>query len=220
MGLGCSRSAAALVHPNPVIQKNHDCQTTKQDIGIQTNEAEPCTEVPTQSASDNTSLIVFVKTGNIGEMLIDLFCFTNINSKSQQSLILDALWKRDDFDNIPIYYSILYGHCLCCAWLLNLMGGPSVFDPLELERFKLNALNDDIKALLCDKTDPLEYIRKHSHISPAVVSTQLNLHTQKSASICDELHPKEAVFSAVEAENEEAGDEDDGACLRHLFGDD
>jgi hypothetical protein len=70
----------------------------------------------------------------------------------------DRLWIRDEFDNIPLYYTCLNGHPLCCAWLLLAMRGhgsrfAAEVPPIEMERFVVNALNSDIKALLKEQVD-------------------------------------------------------------------
>ena len=100
--------------------------------------------------SNNTknSLHLAAKVGDIEDII--LFCMDQAN--------LDLLWRRDDFDNIPLYYACLNGHTLCCAWLLLYMRlRKELYDPfqvsVEMERFIINSLNSDIKLLLKNKTD-------------------------------------------------------------------
>ena len=88
------------------------------------------------------------KVGNTEDIILSCMDLTDLN----------CLWRRDDFDNIPLYYACLNGHTLCCAWLLLYMRfNNDLFDSfqtsIEMERFIINSLNNEIKLLLKNKLD-------------------------------------------------------------------
>eukprot|EP00607_Mallomonas_marina_P001461 CAMPEP_0182426192 /NCGR_PEP_ID=MMETSP1167-20130531/12680_1 /TAXON_ID=2988 /ORGANISM="Mallomonas Sp, Strain CCMP3275" /LENGTH=413 /DNA_ID=CAMNT_0024607457 /DNA_START=186 /DNA_END=1427 /DNA_ORIENTATION=+ len=83
----------------------------------------------------------------------------------------EDVWQLDDFDNYPIYYAILYGHIICCAWMLIAMEGTKDFPEIELERCIINALNADIKHLLQGKLSPHDVIKnKADYESPETLA--------------------------------------------------
>eukprot|EP01041_Mallomonas_annulata_P003816 gene3816-7598_t len=86
-------------------------------------------------------------------------------------------WIRDDFDNIAIYYSILHGHIICCAWLLVSMGGTGKFPLIERERFIINSLNLTIKSMLQDKLPPEDVIKNKEKYSHCATATDINSTT-------------------------------------------
>jgi len=103
--------------------------------------------------ADKYALHAAARVGDVEEILV-------ICMGGTSSLGSDQLWIRDEFDNIPLYYTCLNGHPICCAWLLLAMRCGVCADrfaaevPLiEMERFVINALNSDIKDLLQSKVD-------------------------------------------------------------------
>lgn len=82
------------------------------------------------------------KTGDFCQML--LLLTANASSVAE----------KDDFDNLPIYYTCLYGHSLCCAWLLLIMQTNNVLlGAGEIDRCCVNALIPEIKQLVLGKID-------------------------------------------------------------------
>jgi ankyrin repeat protein len=60
----------------------------------------------------------------------------------------------DEYDNIPIYYSSLYGHSLCCAVMLIKMGGHEKLSESDRDHCSTNALTLEIKRLFTGDTHP------------------------------------------------------------------
>lgn len=124
----------------------------------------PTTTTTTTTASNNPpsrknsmkyELHTACKIGDIDAILIHL-----VSSNKDEEV-----WLRDDFDNLPVYYSLLHGHTLSCAWLMLAMGSLARLDRLELERFERNALHASIKQLLQGKIPPQEVVRRKEEFS-------------------------------------------------------
>ena len=80
-------------------------------------------------------------------------------------------WQLDDFDNIPVYYSSLNGHELCCALLLIKMGGAAALTPEDRDRCATNAQNMQIKALFSSDATT----QSMSQTLPAQIAELINI---------------------------------------------
>jgi hypothetical protein len=60
----------------------------------------------------------------------------------------------DEYDNIPIYYSSLYGHTFCCAVILLKMGGHDKLSDSARDHCSTNALTLETKRLFTGDTHP------------------------------------------------------------------
>lgn len=135
----------------------------------------------------------------------------------------DQFWERDDFDNIPLYYTCLNGHGICCAWLLIAMRSDMTeFNakllPFEFDRFIINALNKDIKLLLENKLDCEEYIRRCDTVvdSKELTQTKTIGNDSKVSSgngACGEI----AGPNNQREVQEEEDDDDYGDAIARLF---
>jgi hypothetical protein len=98
----------------------------------------------------------------------------------------------DEYDNIPIYYSSLHGHLLCCAIILIKMGGPDQLSDSDRDHCTVNALTLEIKRLFSGEILPSEILNR------------------------DLLPPKPQIQNSTQEEAEGDGD-GDGTMFGNLF---
>ena len=66
----------------------------------------------------------------------------------------------DEYDNIPVYYSSLHGHLLCCAAILIKMGGHEKLSDSDRDHCSVNALTLEIKRLFTGDIQPSEILKR------------------------------------------------------------
>lgn len=130
---------------NKIVPSRDVIETNEFNFPSPENNNNQQSQQPQQNVTNDLHLAA--KIGDLPNVLIHLL--SGINP-----------FDMDEYDNIPVYYSSLHGHLLCCAVILIKMGGPNQLSHSDRDHCSVNALTLEIKRLFTGDIQPVDILKR------------------------------------------------------------